>query len=121
MASYIVDTNIVKALLPELNESLDLINQALRNINMGKMDHLPYYAAVPGIHVLMQAELSPQGDKRPPAVGHWQLLIAKDGAPYHVCLHGKVKGAAERAEVIFVCPDTPQEVQVADAASSSNA
>ena len=113
MGRYIVDMETAKNLVPELGEFLDLTNQALRNINMGKMDHLPYYQAVPKVQVLMQAELSPQGAGRPPAVGHWQLLITKENKPFQICLHGKIKGSTERAEVIFVCPNSEEESSVA--------
>ncbi|PSR34228.1 MAG: hypothetical protein C7B46_06675 [Sulfobacillus benefaciens] len=119
MESYVVDMETAVRLLPELEDFLNPTNQALRNINMGKMDHLPYYHAVPEIHVFMQAELSPQGPGRPPAVGHWQLLITKDNEPFQVCLHGKIKGSAERAEVIFVCPNSEAEELVAREAKKS--
>ncbi|MDA8194328.1 MAG: hypothetical protein M0Z53_10070 [Thermaerobacter sp.] len=90
-------------LLPDIEELLAPLNQALRNINYGKMDHLPYYHAVAGYQFAMRADLEPQGDRRPPAIGRWQLEISREGSAYRIFLQGKTKGQSEIGDVVFLC------------------
>ncbi|MEB3102976.1 hypothetical protein [Ferviditalea candida] len=66
---------------PWFDDRLDFlmeINDALRNINFGRMDHLPYYETIEGYRLFMTAELAPQGPGKPPSVGHWQLVIQRE-------------------------------------------
>jgi hypothetical protein len=86
---------------PGLAAHLAPINQALRQINFGQMAHLPYYEAVPGYTLTIRAPLEPQGPGRPPAVGHWQLEVARDDRSYRLLLQGRARGPQELAELWF--------------------
>lgn len=88
-------------LFPAMAEMLAPINEALRRINMGRMEFLPYDHPVSGYQVHMRAELTPQGPDRPPQVGHWQLEIQRDDAPYVLYLHGKTGAEGELGELVF--------------------
>lgn len=99
-------------LFPGLESLLPRLNQSLRNINFGKMDHLPYYDAVPGYQFAMRAALEPQGGQRPPAVGHWQLEITKDESNFQLRLQGKSKGETEIAEILFLCGPTSESEEL---------
>jgi hypothetical protein len=90
-------------LYPDLAPLLPAINQALRHINFGQMDHLPYYDAIAGYRLHMRAELLPQGTGRPPHIGHWQLEVSRDGAPHVLYLQGKANSGEELCEVVFPC------------------
>lgn len=65
-------------------------NEALRNINRGRNDHLPYYETLPGYKVLMISELKPRGDNRAPSVGRWQLVIQREDRLVELVLQGLV-------------------------------
>jgi hypothetical protein len=96
-------------LFPELQELLPAVNQALRNINRGKMDFLPYYAPVAGYALSMRADLIPQGSGKPPAMGRWQIEVTKHDASYRLLLGGKADRDTELAELIFLCEHEPQD------------
>ena len=95
-------------LYPALADRLGPINEALRRINVGRMDFLPYDQEVPGYHVHMRAELTPQGPGRPPQIGHWQIEIARDGADHVLYLQGKSGAAGELGEIVFLCGPTEE-------------
>lgn len=90
-------------LFPDLADSLDAMNRALRNINFGKMDYLPYEEEIPGYHFAMRTDLIPQGAKKPPAMGHWQLEVTRDNALYSLYMQGKAKDGQELGEISFPC------------------
>lgn len=98
----------VAALYPGVAAVLPDINQALRNINFGQMDQLPYEATIEGYHLFIRAELEPMGTGRPPQIGHWQLEIARDGADHRLYLQGKASGSEELCEIVFVCGPTAE-------------
>lgn len=87
-------------LFPGLEDQLEAINAALRNINLGKMDYLPYEAVIEGYEFYMRAELIPQGSTRPPAMGHWQIEVVPDNKPYRLFLQGKIRGTEPMAELV---------------------
>lgn len=87
-------------LFPGLKNRLESINAALRNINLGKMDYLPYEEIIEGYHLYMRAELVPQGSGRPPAMGHWQIEVVPDQKPYRLLLQGKIRGTEPMAELV---------------------
>ena len=93
-------------LFPGLADMLSPINEALRRINMGRMEFLPYDHPVAGYRVHMRAELTPQGPNRPPQVGHWQLEIQRDDAPHVLYLQGKAGADGELGELVSP-EDTP--------------
>lgn len=95
-------------LFPALAERLSGINQALRNINFGKMDFLPYEEAVSGYRLTMRSELIPQGVGKPPGMGKWQLEVVRDDTDYVLILQGKAKAGQELAEISFPCGDSPE-------------
>ncbi len=99
----VIPLDACSELFPELAQELPGINQALRNINFGKMDFLPYENAVPGYQLAMRADLRPQGDGKPPAMGHWQIEVIRDDAPYRLYLQGKAKAGQELAEIVVMC------------------
>lgn len=110
MIRYTAPLPKIAPLIPEFASLLPAINQALRNVNLGKMDYLPYFYEIAGYTVSMTAILTPEGENRPPAVGHWQLFITPANRPYQVVLSGKAsRVGGERGEVVFWCPDTPEE------------
>lgn len=90
-------------LFPAMEPLLPGINQALRQINFGKMDWLPYDREVPGYHLHMRAALTPQGEGRPPAVGHWQLEVSREDRSYVLLLQGKASGQNELAVLVSPC------------------
>jgi hypothetical protein len=96
------------ALYPALGDRLPAINQALRHINYGQMDYLPYDEAVPAYHLYMRAELTAEGPGRPPRVGHWALEITRDDRDYILVLQGKQRAQAEWADLIFPCGPTAE-------------
>lgn len=95
--------NEVAHLFPDLEPLLPRLNQALRNINFGKMDHLPYYDPIPGYRLAMRADLIPQGGTRPPAIGHWQVEVIRDGYAYVLRLQGKSDRDQEIGELLDPC------------------
>lgn len=96
-------------LFPGLADILAPINEALRRINMGQGEFLPYDHPVAGYQVHMRAELTPQGPNRPPQVGHWQLEIQRDDAPHVLYLQGKAGADGELGELVSPegAPPTP--------------
>ena len=99
-------------LFPGMAELLAPINEALRRINMGRMEFLPYDHPVSGYQVHMRAELTPQGPDRPPQVGHWQLEIQRDDSPHVLYLHGKTGADGELGELV-----SPQDAPLAEGPS----
>ncbi len=95
-------------LFPLLANRLSEINQALRNINFGKMDFLPYEEEVTGYRLTMRSDLIPQGVGKPPAMGKWQLQVERLDADYVLILQGKAKAGQELADVSFPCGDSPE-------------
>lgn len=93
------------AFFPELASVLPEINRALRNINLGKMDYLPYDQAVDGYHLGIHSELIPQGPGKPPAMGHWQLEVHHDVKPYYLVLQGKRDHEDELGEIVWRVSD----------------
>ncbi len=85
---------------PGLVPWLAELNRSLRNINFGRMDHLPYYEPLTGYRLAMRADLVPQGSPRPPALGHWQIEITRDGAAYRLLLQGKACDEGELGELV---------------------
>lgn len=79
---------------------MEPINDALRNINLGKMDYLPYESVIEGYQFFMRAELIPQGSTRPPAMGHWQIEIVPEHQIHRLFLQGKIKGTDHMAELV---------------------
>jgi hypothetical protein len=96
------------ALYPALADRLAPINQALRSINVGRVDYLPFDAPAAGYHVHMRAELTPQGAGRPPQVGHWQIEISRDDSDHALYLQGKHGAAGELGEIVFRCGATEE-------------
>lgn len=90
---------------PRMAHLLPSLNEALRNINFGKMDHLPFYDEVSGYQVAMRAPLLPQGTERPPAIGHWQVEISRDDKPWVLLLQGKSQSGEETGRLVFLCDD----------------
>jgi hypothetical protein len=90
-------------LFPDLADRLPSINQALRNINLGKMDYLPYEESQPGYGLSMRTDLIPQGAGRPPAMGKWQLEVVREDTSYRLLLQGKAQEGEEWAEIVFPC------------------
>lgn len=82
-------------LFPGWEDSLLSLNEALRNLLRGKIDHLPYYTAVPGYELALRALLEPQGQGRPPAIGTWHLELVRLEPVQHLYLQGKKAGAEE--------------------------
>lgn len=100
----------IASLRPYYGENIAWIleyNDALRNINRGKADFVPYYEEIPGYALVMTAELRPRGTGKPPAVGLWQLAIRKREAPYELLLQGMVlKGIAYGTLALFCESET---------------
>lgn len=90
-------------LFPALSSRLHEINRALRNINFGKMDYLPYEEAVPGYDLSMRTDLIPQGAGKPPSMGHWQLEVSRQDAECILVLQGKAQNDQELAEIVYPC------------------
>ncbi len=90
----------VLPLFPGLENRLEPINDALRNINRGKMDYLPYEMVIEGYQLFMRAELIPQGSTRPPAMGHWQIEIVPAHESHRLLLQGKIRGTEHMAELV---------------------
>lgn len=86
---------------PLLAPSLKAINEALRHINFGQMDHLPYYEPIEGYSIAIRAPLEPQGPGRPPSVGHWQLEVTRADRDYRLLLQGRTDGDRELGELWF--------------------
>lgn len=99
-------------LFPEMQGLLPEINRALRQINFGKMEWLPYDKEISGYHLHMRAALSPQGEGRPPAVGHWQLEVSRDDRSYVLLLQGKVSGQSELGTLVSPCGPQPEFEQL---------
>ncbi len=99
--------------IPGLAETLIEVNRALRNINRGKMDFLPYCNSIDTLEWYMEARLTPQGSNLPPTVGHWQIHIVQDGNKPDIILQGKSRAQDERGLLLFHCEGTPWQ----DAAS----
>jgi len=81
------------------------LNQALRRINFGQWESLPYHEPRPGFVLAMRAELIPHGPGRPPGLGPWQLEIAPVGQPYVLRLEGRQSNGIDMGE-LFLCPET---------------
>ncbi|WP_207711504.1 hypothetical protein [Sulfobacillus harzensis] len=99
-------------LFPHFGQRLAAINQALRHINLGKMDFLPYEEEVPGYQLTMRSVLIPQGVGRPPGMGKWQIEVIREGVEYQLILQGKVKAGQELGEVAFPCGDGAERARV---------
>ncbi|WP_197648381.1 hypothetical protein [Sulfobacillus thermosulfidooxidans] len=97
--------------VPGFSEILIAVNQSLRNINRGKMDFLPYSKTIESFEWFMEALLTPQGENRPPAVGHWQIRITHCHDLPDILLQGKSRNNEERGLLVFYCPDSPWQVQ----------
>ncbi len=95
-------------LFPELVQLLPEINKALRNINFGRMDYLPYDEPIAGYELAMRSELKPQGPGKPPSMGHWQLEVIRQDHPYRLILQGKADQGTELAELVFLCGPSPE-------------
>lgn len=107
---YTVNIDQLSRLIADFSpHQISEINSALRNVNLGKMDYLPYEAEVPGYTLSMSAILTPEGTKRAPAVGHWELHITPDLRPFEIILRGKSNQGQERADIGFWCPNSPEE------------
>lgn len=91
------------SLFPALSTLLPEINKALRNINFGRMDYLPYEEAIAGYALAMRSEIKPQGPGKPPAMGHWQIEISRADHPYYLLLQGKADKGTELVELVFPC------------------
>lgn len=93
-------------LFPGIAKQLHDINRALRNINFGKMDYLPYDESIPGYVLSMRTELIPQGSGKPPQMGHWQLEVTREDASGILVMKGKAQKDQELAEIVYPCgPD----------------
>ncbi len=107
----IVPLSQVATLFPAMADQLPAINEALRRINMGRMEFLPYENPITGYELHMRAKLTPQGEGRPPQVGHWQLEVAGP-EPCVLYLHGKVGEGGELGELAWPpgsAPDAEEE------------
>ncbi len=111
-----VSTTLARAgkLYPDLAPLLSPMNEAIRRINFGQMDILPYPEAVPGYSLYMRAELIPDGAGRPPQVGHWQIEMAREGHPYVLYLQGKHRGEEETGEMEFRCGPTAESRELSE-------
>jgi hypothetical protein len=112
MTRYAIALSLLNDRYPDLTAILDPVNKALRNINRGKMDYLPYSTPVPPFKWYMEALLTPQGENRPPAIGHWQLRLVSD-QDGEILLQGKVQGEEEQGILIFHCPSSAWEQSLA--------
>ncbi|MCL4493755.1 MAG: hypothetical protein M1294_02970 [Firmicutes bacterium] len=92
--------------IPGISQTLIEVNQALRNINRGKMDFLPYSKPIGSLEWYMEALLTPQGSNLPPAVGHWQIRIAQSENMPDIVLQGKSRAQDERGRLLFHCEGT---------------
>lgn len=109
------------SLFPDLAPLLPEINKALRNINFGRMDYLPYEQPVPGYELAMRSEIRPQGTGKPPAMGHWQIEVIRHDHPYRLILQGKADKQLEMAELVFLCGPSPEsDVFFGDLSDSGN-
>ncbi len=108
MTRYAIPLSLLDLQYAGLTNILSAVNKALRNINRGKMDFLPYSVPVPPFAWYMEALLTPQGENRPPAIGHWQLRLvsSEDG---EILLQGKSQGDEEQGTVIFHCSGSTWE------------
>jgi hypothetical protein len=104
MRTYQKSVNLAncRPLFSEMADTLPQINRALRNINLGKMDYLPYDQAVNGYHVDIRSELIPQGPGKPPAMGHWQLEVHHDAKPYYLVMQGKRDHDEEIGDIVWI-------------------
>lgn len=84
-----------QTLFPGWEDGLLALNEALRNLLRGKIDHLPYYAPVPGYELALRALLEPLGQGRPPAIGTWHLELIRFEPVQHLYLQGKKAGDEE--------------------------
>lgn len=100
---------------PAMAEQLPAINEALRRINMGRMEFLPYESPLAGYELHMRAKLTPQGADRPPQVGHWQLEVTGPAAPCVLYLHGKVGEGGELGELAWPPGTAPEGGPAGDA------
>jgi hypothetical protein len=98
-------------LFPDLAQLLPEINKALRNINFGKMDYLPYETRCPGYQLTMRSEIVPQGPGKPPSMGHWQIEVSRQDYPYHLILQGKANTGTELGEIVFPCGASPDSAR----------
>ena len=110
-----VDIASCAKLFPDMAELLPEINKALRNINFGKMDFLPYETPIDGYQLAMRSEIVPQGPGKPPAMGHWQIEISRQGYPYLLMLQGKAGKGTEFAELVFPCGRSPESAEFFEA------
>ena len=95
--------------IPGLGRTLTEVNHALRNINRGKMDFLPYSNSIDTLEWYMEARLIPQGQNLPPAVGHWQIHILQGENKPDIILQGKSRREDERGLLVFHCEKTSWE------------
>lgn len=98
----------LSSIAPWFDDRLDFlteVNEALRNINYGRIDHLPYYEPIPGYSLFMVSELTPSGSGRPPSVGRWQLVIQKEGKNYELALQGEIRQGQSLGELVLRCED----------------
>lgn len=97
---------------PALANQLPAINQALRNINLGKMDYLPYDHATPGYELAMRSDMIPQGPGKPPSMGHWQIEVSREDTSYRLLLQGKAQQGQELAEILFLCESNEESLRL---------
>lgn len=95
--------------IPQFSGILTSVNKALRNINRGHMDFLPYSSEIEPFEWYMEAQLTPQGPDRAPSVGHWQIRIRHDNGMPDIILQGKSRDNEERGLLAFHCTDTTWE------------
>lgn len=98
----------LSVLSPWLDDRLEFLtefNDALRNINRGRNDHLPYYEALPGYKVLMISELKPRGENRAPSVGRWQLVIQREDRQVELVLQGLVLNGEGFGDLVVLGED----------------
>ncbi|WP_207654652.1 hypothetical protein [Sulfobacillus sp. hq2] len=94
---------------PGMGKTLIEVNAALRNINRGKMDFLPYTQPTENFTWYMEAVLTPQGENNPPAIGHWQLRLRATDDTFDIVLQGKSQEGNERGLIIFRAPSPERE------------
>lgn len=104
-------------LFPDMAEQLPHINKALRNINFGKMDYLPYDQPIDGYQLAMRAEIVPQGPSKPPSMGHWQIEVSRNEKTYRLLLQGKADKGQELAEIVFLCGPCEESARLLGSAS----
>lgn len=101
---------------PDLDGFLGDLNEALRNINRGRADHLPWYEEIPGLSLVLCSRLEPKGPGKPPAMGRWEVMVRLDGRPYELALRGMIREGSGVGDLTVLCGDAEWEKRARDIA-----